>query len=133
MDRQQTDQILTMIDKAIIRENFSNMLDGQLISVAKDDGHDLTPEAFQILKDEFSKRNLDYSLIEFAEQNKIAIHQEKIQKVKDSAADDFLHAIWNMYLRKRKKQPAIEQRIAADSIFSLKHVLVSVQNQVGSI
>lgn len=91
-----------MIDKAIIRENYLNMQDGQLIAIATNDAHDLTPEAFEILKDEFRKRKLDYSYIESAEQTKISIHQEKIQKVKDSVADDFLKSIWKYVLEEKE-------------------------------
>jgi hypothetical protein len=91
-----------MINKAIIRENYSKMHDGQLIAIAKEDGHDLTAEAFQVLKEEFRKRNLDHSYIESAEQTKISIHQEKIQKVKDSVADDFLKTIWKYVLDEKE-------------------------------
>ena len=73
-----------MIDKAIIRDNYARMPDGQLIAIAKEDGHDLTPEAFQILKEEFRKRNLDDGYIASAEQTKISIHEAKIQRVKDT-------------------------------------------------
>ena len=91
-----------MIDTAIIRENYSNMLDVQLIDIAKNDAHELTPVGFQILKDEFKKRKLDYALIESAEETKISIHQEKIQKVKDSVANDFLKAIWKYVLEEKE-------------------------------
>ena len=91
-----------MIDTAIIRENYSNMADGQLIAIAVHEAHDLTPVAFEILKDEFRKRKLDNSYIENAEQTKIAIHEEKIQKVKDSVADDFLKSIWKYVLEEKE-------------------------------
>lgn len=101
-----------MIDTAIIRENYSNMLDSQLIAIAKTDGHDLTPAAFQILKEEFKKRNLDYSLIDSAEETKTQIHQEKIQRVKDSVADDFLKSIWK-YVIEEKENGIADSEILA--------------------
>ena len=91
-----------MIDSAIIRENYSNMADGQLIAIAVHEAQDLTPAAFEILKDEFRKRKLDNSYIETAEQTKISIHEEKIQKVKDSVADDFLQSIWKYVLEEKE-------------------------------
>ena len=91
-----------MIDSAIIRENYSNMADGQLITIAVHEAQDLTPAAFEILKDEFRKRKLDNSYIETAEQTKISIHEEKIQKVKDSVADDFLQSIWKYVLEEKE-------------------------------
>ena len=91
-----------MIDIAIIRENYSNMNDGQLMRTAREDGHLLTTEAFEILKEEFKKRNLDPYPIESAEQQKISIYQEKIQKIKDSNDEDFLKAIWKYILEEKE-------------------------------
>lgn len=90
-----------MIDKAIIIENYSKMEDGQLIKIAREDGHTLTPEAFQILKDEFKKRNLDYSHINDAEETKTLIHQEKIQEIKDDIQKDNLDAVWKYALEEK--------------------------------
>mgnify|MGYP001792516161 CR=1 FL=1 len=53
---------------------------------------------------------MDYSFIEFAEQNKISIHQEKIQKVRESVADDFLKAIW-MYVFDEKEKGSTDNEI----------------------
>lgn len=94
---------MNMIDTAMIRENYANMQDGQLIAIANQDGHVLTPEAFQILREEFKKRNLDYSHIESAEQTKIQIHEDKIQKIKESVADDFLKEIWKYIFDEKEK------------------------------
>jgi hypothetical protein len=92
-----------MIDTATIRDNYASMLDSQLISIAQNDGHQLTPEAFQILKEEFKKRNLDASHIESAEETKSLIHQEKIQRLKESASDDFFKTIWKYILEEKEK------------------------------
>ena len=106
-----------MIDTSVIRANYANMLDTQLIHIAKNDAHELTPEAFQILQEEFKRRNLDYGYIEAAEENKTLIHQEKIQQVKDSVADGFLKSIW---------QYAIDEKANGTSD---KEILTGLQEQ----
>jgi hypothetical protein len=90
-----------MIDKNIIRENYAKMEDGLLIKVAREDGHTLTPEAFDILKEEFKKRKLDYSYIVSAEETKILIHQEKIQEIKDGIDNDHFDAVWKYALEEK--------------------------------
>ena len=90
-----------MIDKAIIIENYSKMEDGQLIKIAMEDGHSLTPEAFQILKDEFNKRKLDYSHIDAVEETKVLIHQEKMQEIKDGIDNDHLDTAWKYALEQK--------------------------------
>jgi hypothetical protein len=91
-----------MIDVSIIKESYSNMLDNQLINIAIQDGHNLSLEAFSILKSEFIKRNLEYSFIESIEQRKIQIHQEEIQRIKESSDEKYIEAIWNYILTKKE-------------------------------
>ena len=95
-----------MIDIEIIKENYSNMSDVQLFAIAKADGHDLTVEAFELLKGEFKKRSLDYSYIESAEQTKASIYAQKIQMVRDSVGDDFEKALWKYILEEKEKGTA---------------------------
>ncbi len=93
-----------MIDNEIIRDNYAHMSDGQLIRTMHEDGHHLTTAAFDILKAEFKKRNLDQSHIESAGQKKISIHQEKIQQVKNSNDDDFNKAIWKYIIEEKENR-----------------------------
>ena len=48
-----------MIDLNIIRKNYATMPEEKLIRFVKEDSHDLTDEAFSLLKLEFEKRKLD--------------------------------------------------------------------------
>jgi len=48
-----------MIDLDLIRHKYASMSDASLISLAKDESRDLTDEALVLLKQEFSKRNLN--------------------------------------------------------------------------
>ena len=98
-----------MIDEKIIRENYASMMDSQLIAIAKNDGHQLTPVAFNILKQEFLNRNLDIAHIETVAEKKELIHQEQIQKVKEKVADDYTDALWKYIFEEKEKQsPEIE-------------------------
>lgn len=101
-----------MIDEKIIRENYSSMMDSQLISIAKNDGHQLTPKAFEILKQEFQKRNLAIIHIDAAIETKEIIHQEQIQKVKESIAEDYTKAIWK-YVLEEKENGTDDNKIIA--------------------
>ncbi|MGF2411827.1 hypothetical protein [Ferruginibacter sp.] len=101
-----------MIDTAVIKDNYASMLDTQLIAIAKNDGHDLTPVAFAILKQEFKKRDLDYSFIEAAEENKIVQHQEKIEQFKHNASKEYLTTIWN-YVIEEKESGTTDNEILA--------------------
>lgn len=101
-----------MIDTAVIKDNYASMLDTQLITIAKNDGHHLTPVAFAILKQEFKKRDLDYSFIEAAEENKIVQHQEKIEQFKHNASKEYLTTIWN-YVIEEKESGTTDNEILA--------------------
>ena len=91
-----------MIDKALIRENYANMNDGQLLVIAREDATRLEPDAFEILRAEFTKRKLDYSFIENAEAEKLAIHQQKIQQVRETIEDEYLQNMWKYVLDEKE-------------------------------
>ena len=95
-----------MIDIARVKESYANMLDNQLNNIAVQDGHMLSPEAFQVLKDEFIKRGLDASPVESAERKKLEIHQDKIQQIKESAAEEYSRIIWQYILEEKEKETA---------------------------
>lgn len=95
-----------MIDITTIRKNYANLNDGQLIRTVQEEGHQLTAAAFEIVKEEFKKRTLDYSHIESIEQKKLSIHQEKIQRVRESNDEDFNKAIWNYVIAEKENLTA---------------------------
>ncbi len=67
-----------MRDNELIKAHYENLADGQIIALAEKDGHALMPEAFQILKDEFKKRNLDESALNTAIKKKAQIYDEQM-------------------------------------------------------
>jgi hypothetical protein len=74
------------------------MTDDQLISFVLNEGHQITSDAFLILRDEFVRRNLDLTPLESSEDNRELVHQEKIKKVKESSSEEFLNSAWNYVL-----------------------------------
>lgn len=65
------------IDIELVRENYQQMSNEELISIATQDATGMTPEAQQILKEEIVKRKLDESMIQSVdEQNKIYTAEE---------------------------------------------------------
>jgi len=87
-----------MINPAIIRENYAQMTDEQLMHLAQTEGQDLTSEALSALHDEFLSRNLDTSVFGTVQDNKTIRQQNNIQKVKESAANEFTQAVWTYAL-----------------------------------
>lgn len=51
-----------MIDLNLIRANYASLPDAKLIRLAREDSHELTKEAFALLKEEFGNRGLDINL-----------------------------------------------------------------------
>ncbi|MBL0355819.1 MAG: hypothetical protein IPP72_02550 [Chitinophagaceae bacterium] len=78
------------------------MLNSQLITIARHDGHQISTDAFQLLKQEFTKRDLDISHIELAAVNKAQIKQEEIQKFKDMLLMNLREPSGNSPLMKKK-------------------------------
>lgn len=99
-----------MIDENLIRENYASMMDSQMIEIAKNDGHQLIPAAFETLQHEFQKRNLDQSYIESMIETKTLIHEHKIKKIKESIQEDYEKTIWN-YILEEKETGASNSRI----------------------
>lgn len=62
-----------MPDFDLIKAHYEKLVDSQLIVIAEKDGHALMPEAFQLLKAEFKKRNLDETPL-------IAVIEKKAQQ-----------------------------------------------------
>ena len=91
-----------MLDITIIKEHYSSMTDEQLVSFTLNEGHQISNEAFVILRDEFIKRNLDTTPLESSDENKKYHHEQKIQKVKESGSDEYLKSIWTYALSEKE-------------------------------
>jgi hypothetical protein len=91
-----------MIDLDTIKANYANMLDTQLVNIAKEDGHELQPEALAILKEEFIKRNLPSSYINDIYERKSSMYDEQIKKAKESTNSDFSKMIWEYMIDERE-------------------------------
>lgn len=91
-----------MLDTAIIREHYASMSDEHLIAFTINEGSQISNEAFQILRDEFIKRNLDTAPLENSDDTKKLIHEQKIQKVKESGSEEYLSSIWDYALNEKE-------------------------------
>jgi hypothetical protein len=67
-----------MIDKDLIKENYSRMSDIQLINLAKNEGLQLSDVSLELLQIEFNKRNLS---LEFFENIKNIKHIQQLQEI----------------------------------------------------
>jgi hypothetical protein len=101
-----------MIDKSIIKENYSRMSDAQLIHLAENEGHDLTAEALAILQEEFSIRRLDMSAFGIIEDNKVAQKQSDIEKAQEKGTDEYMNSIW-IYALEEKGEGRTDKEIHA--------------------
>ncbi|MFC4230763.1 hypothetical protein ACFOW1_02600 [Parasediminibacterium paludis] len=92
-----------MLDTAIIREHYASMSDEHLIAFTINEGSQISNEAFEILRNEFIKRNLDTSPLENSDDTKKLIHEQKIQKVKESGSEEYLSSIWDYALNEKEE------------------------------
>ena len=83
-----------MININTIRENYTAMTDRQLIDIAQKDGQKLTPDAFQVLQEEFARRQLDESPVQAVLQLKNLRYQEYISDVQQGNDEEFQDAVW---------------------------------------
>lgn len=127
-----------MIDINAVKKNFSNMLDNQLINIAIQDGHTLEPEALLVLINEFKKRNLEYAYIESIEQRKLQIHQQEIEKIKESTDEKYDELLWNYILTEKENSKSemqilgglMERGLAEDQA---KKMLSQTQDKVAQL
>ena len=99
-----------MIDLELIKKNYTNLLDSQLIELAQKDGYQITPEALGVLKDEFKKRKLDNSYIDAAEKKRQALQEEEELKANDKAEKKLRNEMWE-YILKEKINGAADSTI----------------------
>lgn len=83
-----------MIDRKIIKENYSRMTDAALLHLAQTEGQYLTPEALELLHEELLQRQLDTAVFDVIKDDKIALKKSNIDGAKEGASNDFIKAIW---------------------------------------
>ena len=57
----------TGIDIKFVKEKYQNMPDDELVMIATQDAHGLTPEGMEVLKAEINKRGLDSNIVKAVE------------------------------------------------------------------
>jgi len=101
-----------MIDASIIQQRYLSMSDEQLIAFALNEGHQITFDAFQLLREEFARRNMDFAPLETSEENKKLRQEQQFQKVQESGADVFLDSIWDYALDEKRQLTSNAEIIA---------------------
>jgi hypothetical protein len=92
-----------MIDTALIIDNYSLMLNEQLILLAQTEGQDLTGEALTLLQEEFLKRNLDSTIFGTINDDKTARQKRHILSAQNSAMNEFIKSIWTCAFNEKEK------------------------------
>jgi len=92
-----------MIDIETIKQHYATMLDSQLVNTLKQDGITLLPEAYAALKTEFQKRHLDLSYFDEIEEQKRAIHEAAMQKIRESVAEEREQLLLNYILSEKER------------------------------
>jgi hypothetical protein len=105
-----------MVDISQVKEHYSRKSDQELIHLAQTDGHELTPDALQALKEEFNKRKLDSQVFDDIENVKSDAAKNKIELANQNASDQSLLSLWQ-YAFDEKKQARSNQEIENE----LKH------------
>jgi hypothetical protein len=71
-----------MIDKDLIKENYSRMSDIQLINLAKNDGLQLPDETLELLEFELNKRNLSSEILDNIK------NEKRLQRLREIESDN---------------------------------------------
>jgi hypothetical protein len=83
-----------MIDIDLLKENYSRMTDSQLIHLVETEGHQITPDALRVLREEFSNRKLDSEVFGVVETNHNIKKHQSIETFQENAEVDFAETIW---------------------------------------
>jgi preprotein translocase subunit SecF len=84
-----------MVDVELIKANYSQMADEQLIFFARNEGTLISHEAFIVLKKEFRKRNLAPEVIAEAEKAREDKNREKIINNLEKESNKANNKLWN--------------------------------------
>jgi uncharacterized membrane protein YheB (UPF0754 family) len=84
-----------MVDVELIKANYSQMADEQLIFFARNEGTLISHEAFIVLKKEFRKRNLAPEVIAEAEKAREDKNREKIINNLEKEFNKANNKLWN--------------------------------------
>jgi hypothetical protein len=93
-----------MSNTELIKIHYEKLLDSQIIEIAQKDGHALMPEAFQILKDEFKKRNLDESTLTAAIEKKAQKYDEQMLVATERNADAYQKSLLSYMLTETENE-----------------------------
>ena len=85
-----------MIEASTIRETYAAMNDDEIIEFAEKEGESLTTVAFELLREEFQKRQLDLQPIREIEHKIILRYSLTMQKFEEDFSKDLLKKAWEL-------------------------------------
>ncbi len=92
-----------MIELNIAKEQYERMPDEELIRFAKNEAHLLTMESFHLLKSTFESRNLDMSVLEDTEMNKLFSDMTQQAGFEKATTIENTEMIWQFALDEKEK------------------------------
>ena len=124
-----------MIDASVIKDYYKNLSDSQLISLARNEGHQITADAFHILRDEFIKRDLDFSAIENAQEKKVEIINEHERQIIETASAQYMNSITRLAIAEKELNKSDDEIIViligkGLDLETAKQVLEGLDNKV---
>ena len=85
-----------MIEASTIKETYAAMNDEEIIEFAEKEGESLTTVAFELLREEFQKRQLDLQPIREIEHKIILRYSLAMQKFEEDFSKDLLKKAWEL-------------------------------------
>ena len=99
-----------MFDPSLIKDNYKQMSDDQLIHLAKTEGNELSAEALTILHEEFIDRNLNTDVFGTVEDIKEEDRKENQERIKEAETNEQLLPTWN-YIFDEKRNGSTNEEI----------------------
>lgn len=100
-----------MFDIDLIKKNYSKMADQQIIELANSEGTIISHEAFNVLKREFIKRNLDKQLIKDVESKRLESKKGNIQDNILKEEQDINQQLWDYTIQQKYENKTDEEII----------------------
>ena len=98
-----------MVDISIIKHNYASLPDEKLIAIAKKEASFLSYEAFEVLQEEFIKRNLDADILIRADNDRAIKRQIRLKREYAKDSLEFKKNTWQLIFDEKKKGKTNEQ------------------------
>lgn len=101
-----------MVDQSIIQAQYERMTDAELVYFARNEAGNLTLESFNLLKAEFTKREIDFAVLELGDSDNPLAENDRQTAFERATAQAFTKPLWQ-YALDAKEQGISNADIAA--------------------